>query len=199
MITCALALEFNEARNQLGLEEITTKKDIPRIAQNRNITLVYTGIGKINSSIHLSKILTQSSFDLVIDSGTCGSLKENIKPFDIVISKKTIDFYNLKQRGTEFNSNYKGNILSNDTTVGSIESSITTSNSVDMLKNMGVDIVTWESAAIFAVSKNFNTEVISIRGVTDSCNGNTISDFKQNRVKVCKKLYNRIKTFCNSV
>lgn len=200
LLTCALPVEFNEARNQLGLREVTSKKDLPRIANSKNITLVCCGIGKLNSIVSLSPILTKINPDFVIDTGTCGSLLEIIKPMDIVTSISAIDFYNVESKGLKYSytdmpilKKYIPELKISTLNVASIEKSITNISDKEFLIEAGGAIVTWETASIFALCLKYEIPFLSIRGVTDSCNEKTYSDFKANRIAVCKKLYNYIK------
>ncbi len=196
VITCSLPSEFNEARNQLGLKEKTLKKDCPRIAQLGDLTLVFTGIGKTNSVLNLLPYLMNFTPELIIDSGTCGSLKDEINPYDIVISSKSIEYYGVDNQGETIISENNFSIAKTDNIVASLEQSVTDPDIVKKLQLSGASIVTWETSSIFKIGKKLSVPVVSIRGVTDNCNQDTFADFKKNRVEVCKKLYNSIKTVC---
>ncbi len=205
VITCALPLEFNEARNQLGLKEITTKSDSPRIALSGGIHLVYTGIGKANTTINLFDYLKAVKPDLVIDSGTCGSLTDNIIPLDIVVSTASIEFYSYNLRGRSFLGDKPiikallSEIEISDHLVASIEDSVVSQEHKKKLLDNGASIVTWETSTIFCLCAKFDIPFVSIRGVTDSCNESTHMDFKKNRVEVCKILYNSVKKLCKGI
>lgn len=208
LITCPLPLEFNEARNQLGLKEITTKKEHPRIAKGKGIILILSGIGKINSIISVNDILKklENKPDIVIDTGTCGAISKDIKIFDLVTSITAIDYYNIDMKGLLIkNCNIE---LLNDIipklnigrrVVSSIENSINKEEMRDKLYKKGSDIVTWETSAIFSLCKKENIPFVSIRVVSDNCNQDTYEDFKVNALEGCKKLYNYIKNICSGI
>lgn len=205
IITCALLLEFNEARNQLGLKEITEKSDIPRIAVNGDIHLVYSGIGKVNTVVNLFGYLKNIKPDLVVDSGTCGSLIETLVPLDIVVSTESIEFFSYNLRGHNFSCNKSGirdiipGIVIDDYIVASIEDSVITPEHKKKLLDNGTSVVTWETSAIFSLCNKLQVPFVSIRGVTDSCNEHTHQDFKINRKELCKKIYNSIKMLCKGI
>lgn len=205
VITCALPVEFNEARNQFGLKEITTKKDSPRIGIKDNITIICTGIGKLNTVISLFKYLADNKPGIVIDSGTCGSLCSEIKISDIVVSNNCRDYFNINNPNKLYS--YKKetieslipSIIVSDYIMASLEESIISDNFKRVLLDKGASLVSWETSSVFAVCDNLGIPYVSIRGVTDMCNGNTYRDFKLNKHEVCKKLYNSVKTICISI
>lgn len=204
VLTCALSTEFNEARNQLGLKEFTSKKDLPRIASKGELSLVYTGIGKVNTILNLSDYLISTRPGLVIDTGTCGSLTDALKPLDILYSYKSLEYYDIEKRGKLINNiELVTPILPayylNKNTVATIEKSICSTTDREKLHGSGAVAVTWETSAVFALCERLSIPALSIRGVTDSCNVDTFKDFKTNGVKVCKKLYNSVKTFIISI
>lgn len=206
LLTCALPTEFNEARNQLSLREITSKKDRPRIAISDNITLLCTGIGKINTLVSLLSYLVENTPDIVIDTGTCGSLVPDISVMDIIISIESIDFYSqlfmgesVKMDNIEEIKNILPGINIGSEVVASIESSITNSQERDELSKTGASIVTWETSSVFSFCSKLKIPFLSIRGVTDSCNENTFIEFKAIKVVLCKKLYNSVKMICMGI
>ncbi|MBN2616786.1 MAG: hypothetical protein JXR64_00595 [Spirochaetales bacterium] len=205
LITCSLQFEFNEARNQLNLTEITSKKDIPRIAKKENITLLYTGIGKINAMSSLFEHLSKNSYDLVIDTGLAGSLNEKIEVKSIVICNQAIDFFadgyiNQKVKfSEEFLKDLYSSIKITNYIVGSIETTVKNGYVKEQLIESEVDIVTWETSSIFKVCNQFNTNCLSIRAISDCCDENTEVSFKENKVELCKILYNYLKILCKSV
>lgn len=205
LISCALPSEFNEARNQIGLKEITTKKDRPRIAIKDNITLICTGIGKINSIISLQSAISELQIkpDIIIDTGTCGSLENKFKIFDIITSVDVVDFYNLETPGNCIKNRETKKIveLLPKLTIGieviaSIEKNIVCELEREYLIKNRCNIVTWETSSIFSYCLKFNIPFISIRAVTDYCNDNTFKNFKENCTTACKKLYNYVKINC---
>ncbi len=203
LICCALPLEFNEARNQLKLKELTTKKDLPRIASSGNIDLLCTGPGKVNSSVNLYSYLLNNNPDLVIDTGTCGSLSEKIKTMEIVVSGNAIEFFSPEITGSKIVNNCLEDvkkilpkIIFDDITIATLEDKVNNINIVNKLIKQETSVVTWETSSIFYVCSKLKIPFISIRGVTDSCNENTDIDFKANRIVLCKKLYNYVKNLC---
>lgn len=204
VLSCALSTEFNEARNQLSLKEITTKKDLPRIAEKGDLALIYTGIGKVNTVLNLSSYLVKNRPDLVIDTGTCGSLTDNLKPLEIIYSYKAFEYYDIDNRGRLYDNVPRAlellpSYYINTNILATVEKSITSEKDRKRLHDGGAVAVTWETSAVFALCEKFNIPAISIRGVTDSCNEDTFKDFKLNGVNVCKKLYNSVKTFVISI
>lgn len=205
LITCPLPLEFNVARNQLGLKEVTAKKDKPRVAKKENITLVCTGIGKINTLLHLYEYLTLNHPDLVIETGTCGSVNPKIGINHIISSYKCMDFFNIGSLNVHYVENKERiesmlePILLSEYVIASMEKSVVSKEDSYKIADSGADIVTWETSSVFAICNKLNIPVVAIRGVTDMCNNNTFKDFKLNRVEVCKKLYNSVKTLCMSI
>lgn len=203
VITTALPPEFNAARNALGLEEYTKKGELPRIAERGNISLILTSMGRDNAYKYLSNLLEKRRVDLVIDTGTCGSLIDDIDIGDIVFSQKVLTFdSSLQYEDVIESSEPLVNELIGSRKVGcvsSVDKSITATEDRILLRDSGADIVTWETAGVFSAAKKHSIPFFSIRGVTDRCNGETFMDFKKNRVEVCKKLYNSVKILCKGI
>ncbi|MGL1894342.1 MAG: hypothetical protein OCD02_22110 [Spirochaetaceae bacterium] len=206
VITCALPVEFNEARNQLGLIEKTTKKEIPRIAARGGLILIYTGIGKNSTILNLYPLIIKENPDLIIDTGTCGSLTGDIPINSIVISNSSIEFFNIDNPNnntiigdTYSVKTYIPNIDISELVVASIEKSINSESDVNKLKEKGASIVTWETYSVFSLCKKLDINFVSVRAVTDCCNHSTLMDFKRNKVESCKKLYISVKKLCNGI
>lgn len=205
VIVTALPPEFNVARNELGLKEITNKKDRPRIAEGRDITLVLTGMGRDMAYDNLKVVLENREAHIIIDSGTCGSLVDYLNIGDIVYSREILDISeSLEVQGRVKNiespiENIIENFTGREFVLASVDKNITEEGQRESLKQLGAQVVAWETIGIMNIAKEYGTPALSIRGVTDSCNGETYKDFRGNSLEVCKKLYNSVKILCKGI
>lgn len=206
LITCGLKSEYNEARNNLSLRETTIGKTFPRISEGKGLILVWTGIGKVNTAITLLRYIDSFKPDLIIDSGTCGSVSQLYNIKDIVISLESQEFFSISSPNETYSNltleefNYLLNLKVTKTSkIASIEDSIDSDDKRYSLQKYECDCVSWESSTVFKIALQNKIKVISIRGVTDLCNNNTFNDFKKNRLVVCKRVYNYINDVLKNV
>lgn len=142
------------------IEYFDLKKDIEnryfQVFKNEEITLVVTGIGKINSSIAVSHVATKYLWDLqsfIINLGICGSKNVDEKIGNIYLVNKIID--------NETRKNYIPDILLNHTFK---ESDIETFNHIVKDKDlMTARLCDMEASGFYqAASKFFETHRIYI-------------------------------------
>ena len=158
--------------------EVTTQK----ISE---FTLIISGVGMVNTAIHLTKELLKNDYDLVINMGITGSFPEDISIGEVV---EVIDD-RFSEIGFEDGNIFKEfaglNICNSYTVEGKTNlkkvKSITVNtvhgniNSIkEIVKRFNPDVESMEGAAVFQVCENFGVECVQIRSVS-------------NRVEVRKK------------
>ncbi|QEN03761.1 hypothetical protein EW093_03280 [Thiospirochaeta perfilievii] len=205
VITCALPFEFNSAKNELGLREETLKGDLPRVAKKDHVTLIYTGLGKVNTLINLYENLLNLKDLVVIDTGTCGSLNNKLHPLDIVTINRSLEFYNYETVGKKYSIKKEGlltifnNLEFDDYINASIEDSVSDPKKRNLLVDRGCSVVSWETSSVFEVCNKLKIPCFSKRVITDNCDENTFKDFKNNKSEACKKLYISVKKLCKGI
>jgi adenosylhomocysteine nucleosidase len=141
----------------------------------------HTGAGKINASYHVTKLIYQYKPLEVINFGTAGTLKKNLKGL-IECTK----FYQRDMDARELNfalgetpfDEIKEIILSKEGYSCGSGDSFVTSNI-----EMNVDVVDMESYAIAKVCKKENIKFRCFKFISDEANKNAKSDWIEN----CKK------------
>ncbi|MDG2086140.1 MAG: futalosine hydrolase [Flavobacteriales bacterium] len=140
--------------------------------------VLVTGIGMVNTSINLTRELSKNSYDLVINMGIAGSFKDSINIGDVVEitedSFSEIGFENNNQfnKFSEFDikTSFTVNPKSTLTRVKSITVNTVHGNAQsisEIVERENTDIESMEGAAVFNVCKDFNTNCIQIRSISN--------------------------------
>ena len=170
IILCALKTEFN-----LKLSPYS---------------IFYTGVGKINSAICTTNIIHNHKPDLIINYGTCGNLNKNLSELvevDIVLQWDINTHPIAKQSITPFcerpntlNSKNFTNIKKNIKCASGDTYLIEKNN---WLIENKVDIIDMELFGIAASCYDFKIPWLSFKYISDSCDKNSYSDWKNNYLK----------------
>jgi adenosylhomocysteine nucleosidase len=88
---------------------------------NKELFIVKSGIGKVNSSAKVQYLINKYNIDLIINSGCAGSLTSNIKVMDVIISKY-VTYHDFKPlRIMEYSTPNKGMIYADKDLVDKLE------------------------------------------------------------------------------
>lgn len=154
------------------------------------VDILIAGIGIISTTFHLTSILHQNSYNLVLNTGIAGSLNKNLKIGEVVnvISEEFADLGIEKKDGfsTLFESGfvhpnefpYEEGLLKSSFTNGWIDlkkvHGITINKSHTYLQNISsfqnkfsADIENMEGAAVFYVCHNLNIPCLQIRAISN--------------------------------
>lgn len=140
--------------------------------------MLITGIGMLNTSISLTKKLSDREYDLVINLGVAGSFNKDVKIGGVVeVVEEKISEIGYEEDGgfSEFSDFSIETIFSNPSktdlkkvksiTVNTVHGN---ENSIDQIvKRLNPDIENMEGAAIFQVCKIFNIPCIQIRAISN--------------------------------
>lgn len=91
-IICAMPEEIKEllaALQNEDVQEIGGKKYYSGTIDGSNVTLVESGIGKVEAGITAEHLITDCHADIVINSGSAGGIGQGLHVGDVVISTET--------------------------------------------------------------------------------------------------------------
>ena len=155
---------------------------------------IFTGVGKINASYNLTKKLSTSNIDLVVNFGSVGSNKFNRG--DLVYCRKFIQ-YDMDAR--EFG--YKLGITPNDDKDVILEhkkmiqdlpeaicGTADTFSPPDEFKDI-IDVADMESYAMAKICKKENIDFFSIKYITNNFNSGDAYDWDEECKKGAKIMY----------
>ncbi len=161
------------------------------------------GIGLINSSINLTKLILQNRPKSLLFIGTAGSYG-NLKPFDIIhscISTNIETGYFLNNCYTPLDNkivSIKNNVSCETTNINNIlvnsSNYITTNEKLSniFLEN-GIEAENMEFFSILTVANKFNIPANGIFIITNYCNNNAHKDFIKNHIKAKEKLTSHVR------
>lgn len=152
---------------------------------NKNIDILITGVGMVNTAIMFSKNL-KHSYDLIINMGVCGAFTRNLILGQVVNVTEDIlsemgaengdDFIKFNELGlpgenTFFNKiNFKNSLLDSLTKVRGITVNTIhgNENSIEKISNLfQPNVESMEGAAFFAACHDLNLNYIQIRAISN--------------------------------
>ncbi len=207
MIGAVVAMEkeakyFIEKLSDLKESIILGKKVYQGKLNNKEITLIISGIGKVNSALSAQFLIDEYNVEYILNFGTCGGLDENMNTGDIFVVDKAVQYdYDL----TEIDKCELGYIeeydcvffdCKNDYPQQNRQGILATAdqfsediNKINTLKKMGCNLRDMEGGAIFQVCKANNMKLLMIKGVTDVFGKESMIDQYFNNVRnVSQKL-----------
>lgn len=171
--------------------------------ENATITLVQSGIGKVNSSIAATLLVERFNCDMIINTGSAGAINDKLQVGDIVIANQLAyndadsqvfgyDFGQIPQMPkyyptAELLRNTFVKVAENtnlQTTVGEIvsgDSFISSEETKKQIINHFPDalVTEMEGAAIAQTAYQFDVPVIVIRSVSDTADGEAEKSFDE--------------------
>jgi adenosylhomocysteine nucleosidase len=169
--------------------------------------LSYGGHGKTQFAIQTQHVIHMyPEINSVIVAGACGSLIDQLKIGDVVVATHTVE-HDYKERFSpqplpkfEVDQNLLEKFKSTST---KLHFGIIASGDEDVIESRRANelheytqavAVAWEGAGGARVSKYFKLPFLEIRGVTDTANSNTMTDFKVNLKTSMLAIYTVLKT-----
>lgn len=177
----------------------------------KKVSIVQSGIGKVNAAIASSLLIERFSADQIINTGSAGSIKERIHIGELVISE-TLAYHDVDNRVFDYDygqipqmpSFYKGDQFLNkkakeiaidhqwDIHSGLIvtgDSFVSSSKEINDIKNNFPQalVTEMEGAAVAQTAYQFDTPCLIIRAVSDSANEKAELDFDEFVVLAGKK------------
>ncbi len=72
--------------------------------RNKNVVFVNCGLGKVNSAIVATRLIRDFHPDLILMSGSAGSINVRLKMFDVIVGKEVVnvDLGTLTKNGVQF-------------------------------------------------------------------------------------------------
>jgi len=176
LICAALKSELIPVKEHLNQE---------KIPESIEVEFLKTGMGISNIKTKLADLLEKNKYDYVINSGTAGSLKEDLHVGEIFIPTKIEYFDNQKKLNTylthniETNTNWKTGILVTS------DKDITTTTDREKLKAKtkaeAVDMEAFEAAKL---CKSNDISFISVKVISDYADSFNKSNYKKTMKKI---------------
>ena len=208
MIGVVVAMEkeakyFVEKLDNLQTLTFLGKKVYQGKLKDKDITLIISGIGKVNSALSTQFLIDNYNIDYVLNYGTCGGLDSNFNVGDIYIVKQAVQFdFDLTEIDKcelgymeEYDCVFfdcKNDYLKQANATGVLATADQFSedvNKIKTLKNMGCNLKDMEGGAIFQVCKANNKKLLMIKAVSDVFEKKSMIDQYFNNVhNVSKKL-----------
>jgi adenosylhomocysteine nucleosidase len=157
---------------------------IPLTLENSEIKYVFTGIGKANAAMMLTKAILEEDPDLVINIGTSGTLNHQVG--DIFVCQRFVDrdFLTVKLPGVEYEIDFEEALdregifkdwISSNTTLGVCN---TGDSFVTQAESIQGDVVDMEAFAQAVVCKTLNKPFVAVKFVTDVIGENSIKHWE---------------------
>lgn len=152
-----------------------------------------TGIGKINAAAHLSKALSEKTYDRVINLGICGCVDPNISPLSIFAVSRIMegdrDFYSPKH-------DIVLPVLPSSTfpssTLMTQDKAITRPEQRSHVSKKGATLVDMEGYALAKTAQIFKIPFYSFKIVSDHADENAYDHVRENIVKASQILCEQI-------
>ncbi len=209
LLTCPIPPEFKQCCNQLLLKEYKTKINVKikaNIINNIDILAVQTGPGKKNILKNLKSSIDEYKPDLIIDTGSCGSLNDEIKIGSIIIAYESYQ-YMEKLLVSSCLKEKKDKWLDSILKISELEKLkikpgiqicgpfvLKSEEKKKEIKNIiNAEAFNWETAYVYEISANNKIPAISFRIVTDFGDKKALKDFFKNIKEQSTKLYKFIK------
>lgn len=163
-----------------------------------DIVLTESGIGKVSAAVATTLLIEKFSVDIVINTGSAGSLNQDLNIGDVVVADKLIyhdadnrifGYQNgqIPQQPAYFQSDdnliEKLNKLDLNIKTGLIVSgdSFISGNKREQIKSNFPDsiAVDMESTAVAQVAQNFKKPFLIIRSISDNADGSAEVDFEE--------------------
>ena len=156
---------------------VATKQEVIE-SKFKNCTVVVTGVGMVNTAIHLTEELLKNKYDEVLNMGVAGSFSEYFKIGDVVEVVEDI----FSEIGFENGSRFEGfsdfEIVTNYSVAGKTDLQKVRGISVntvhgneksinEIVKRLNPDVESMEGAAVFKVCKKFAVTCMQIRAISN--------------------------------
>lgn len=149
----------------------------------KDLQFVVGGLGKVDFAISTIKYTNLYKPTEVFAVGSCGSLKADLSPLDLVVVEKVIehDFDMSFFKISELMSSSKNfPDLKRVTCASGDKSILSSSDKASLLEKVSADIVTWESAGFFKAAISLGVPFTEVRVITDAADDGALKDFKKN-------------------
>jgi len=189
LIVAASQIEVKELLKKRTVEKVNNSDIISFSLNNKEINVLVTRIGMVATTYYLTKTLSESTYDYVINIGICGSFNKQLKMAEVVeitedifaeIAVETsegLKAFNFNDdNGNEFSNNVinKNPILSpsliplkklKGITVNTITASADRKKMLTDLYNP--DVESMEGAAFLYVCNGFNMRCLQLRSTSN--------------------------------
>ncbi len=227
-IICPVSREYNICKKILGLENekyVNSRRQSHTIKNGVYITAVAAGLGKINCAAAVQRLISESEFDIIIDSGSAGSLAGACAPGDIIFCDNSFEydilpitqFHKLKKelktssvikeilddnvKKVIFNDFCEAVRARNGRNIftGGCASGEKDVNSREFKETLvsafNCIICDWETSAVLKTSNMSSTACLSIRTISDGADENMAADYSKNVNNALETLYETIAMF----
>lgn len=204
----AFEAEIEQFIKMFHLKKIDDKEIYTGTYDNKNLIVANSGIGKVNSGAMTQYLIDHYPINYIINSGCAGSLKEDVKLLDTVISS-TVTYHDFEPvRVMAFSVPDEGMIKADKKLIGIAEQAmgtepyyiapicsgdcfVTDSIMRDKIYNKtGAYAVDMESGSIGHICRKNNIPFIAIRTISDFADG--ADDFEIVAAHKSSELVNQI-------
>ena len=190
--------EYHAAREVFGGKELFSEKNC-RLAEKEirecRIRILQSGMGR-TLRIPYKKQLETFQPDLVIDSGSCGSLRGDLLPGAILFSRKVINESGAILSGDLLYDDLRITCDCRDSVMLEVAEPVISQDRRDALSDKyDADACSMESYRVAEAADDHSIDWVSFRIVTDFSNELTPGDFKKNIRRFSLELYKEIYKF----
>jgi adenosylhomocysteine nucleosidase len=191
VVSAAMKEELAPFRNKFATEEILSigKTRLEKVIRNDvlDLYLLETGIGKVNAAFSATLLHQQLAVDLVINTGSAGSLSENVKVGDVVLST-SLTYSDVDATGFGYEigqvpqmpSCYETKRFEELHIKGDFAYHYGLIVTADSFMDDQVRVNQVKNTAIAQVSTFYEVPILNIRGISDIAGKKTVATFNEN-------------------
>ncbi len=190
--------EYHAAREVFSAKEVTLDENFEfRAAEaklgKKKIRILQTGMGTEKIPL-VKKFIKIHKPDLIIDSGSCGSLHDDFFSGYLVFSDKIINSEDSGCICMEAEFHKALSVMTNSHTMVQVASPLADDTlRINIKKQFQADFCSMESYSIIKIAEDMKIGWLCLRVVTDNADSFALGDFKKNIRKNSLYLYSEIK------
>jgi adenosylhomocysteine nucleosidase len=209
----AMKEEVDILKGWMDVDETTTIAHTDFYSGNllsRNVILVESGIGKVNSTLITAMLIERFDVDLVINTGVAGALSKDLNVTDMVVSSEVrhhdvdaTEFGYVPGQVPGMPESYKANeslvsaalgVLKGNEAIGTVSGLVLSGDSFiagekqkeDILNNFSAGLaVDMESASIAQTCHQFNVPFLILRSISDKADQSADMTYEEFLGKAC--------------
>ena len=186
------------------------------LLQDEHISFFHSGWGKIASAGSMQYVINKYSPDLIVNLGTCGGFKPEVRQGEIILVEKTYVYDIVELMGDLDIVSYYASTLDlswlaepypypvRRGTIASADSDLPPAK-IPLLRSQGAIAADWESAALAWVAQRNHARLLILRGVSDLVSEeggeayNNIEIFNERARGIMQQLIEQLPEWLNAV
>ena len=192
-------------------KSVAGKKVVEGTLFGKEITLIFSGIGKVSASLATQVLIDNYKLEYVFNFGSVGAVNSNIKVKDFYLIDKCMQFdFDLREiddvelgynqdYDRVFFENHKINVDGIEyATLGTSDKFTSKKEIIEEIISLGIDVRDMEGGAIAQVCTSNNVKLIMLKGITDVYGlGTDGQQFVQNLITVSNAFPSKIEKIFN--